>query len=188
MAMTMAIKGVELAASSGAVGMLPRDERSQHKAVRCRIRKVREGARAELPAYPAAQRFAPRDRASFPEAARRQSRPCRGQQAKSELVRSTVAISSAIIHLCAAPCFVVDGAVLLLRQAMAPLFEQVRHAVHLRKVSRSFDFPALRSSKALSKLASDPDGNLKAMLHYIIYVSLSGYWMTDAGSILTHGI
>lgn len=77
---------------------------------------------------------------SFPETTRRQSRPCCSQQAKSELVRSTVAISSAIIHLCAGDAsfrFVIGRSMLLCRTvSLSLLLKEICHAVRLGKHSK----------------------------------------------------
>jgi len=77
---------------------------------------------------------------SFSEITRRQSRPCCSQQAKSELVRSTVAISSAIIHLCAGDAsfrFVIGRSMLLRgRMSLSLLLKKICHAMHLRKHSK----------------------------------------------------
>lgn len=110
--------------------------------------------------------------ASFPETTRRRSRPCRGQQAKSELVRSTVVIRSAIIHLCTAARFVIGRTVLLLRQAMAPILEQVRHAVRLRTVATFFSPRSRIPSDANLLRRFGPDRtwgsrSLSSTMHYL---------------------
>lgn len=76
-------------------------------------------------------------RLSSSKITRRQSRPCCSQQAKSELVRSTVVISSAIIHLCtndASFRFVIGRSMLLRgRMPLSLLLEKICHAMHLGK-------------------------------------------------------
>lgn len=78
-----------------------------------------------------------RDFFSFPGTTRRQLWPCCDQQEKSELVRSTVAITSTIIHLCASDtslCFVIGSPVLLYGTVfLSLLLEEICHAVCLRK-------------------------------------------------------